>query len=488
MKKLTFAILFVSMLFSPFSNVAAAATELTLSDVLQIANVRREGITQPDYRRLTELTYGRTPQTLRMDQFFRNTPLVSSFPAEDAMHDARLLFDVMRQVYGAYTYFGGDEVFDPIFANILAAIGTQRYWNIAEFATLLRYHIGAVVSDNHFHIGGRRFEASANFFTGFTVFDRTESGFRNRSNGLYVTEVAGHDKDDVFRLSLNSRGEFFYAPVAMFPGSLGRLRSVYPLTVRYENGTEETLSLFRHIPGRLEFQYSSLTYEHGFPLVTVRQMGFDATPLGEDARRFLSFAEHLQNEEVVIVDVRSNGGGNGVLPRKWLHSLTGEVVPTNFVSLHVRNYPMLMYMLEHHTSPEGAFYIPFDDLLMYMPAAPMGAHHTIMDNTPNRMVQNNQLLILLIDRYSASAAEGFADMLFNMENTLIIGQNSGGVLHTDLTYPILNLPRTGLSFGLGRAINLHPPGHLVEGIGIAPDVWVTGDALQAVLAMLEAQL
>jgi hypothetical protein len=38
---------------------------------------------------------------------------------EDAQHDAIILFDVLQNFYGAYGYFGGDEVFLPLLDEIL---------------------------------------------------------------------------------------------------------------------------------------------------------------------------------------------------------------------------------------------------------------------------------------------------------------------------------------------------------------------------------
>jgi len=74
--------------------------------------------------------------------------------------------------------------------------------------------------------------------------------------------------------------------------------------------------------------------------------------------------------------------------------------------------------------------------------------------------------------------------MLNIENTLIIGHNTAGVLHTDLTYPRLVLPHSGIEFGFGRTINIHPPGLLPEGVGIAPDIWFTGENLVSAVVRL----
>ncbi|MCL2285617.1 MAG: Gfo/Idh/MocA family oxidoreductase, partial [Firmicutes bacterium] len=99
-------------------------------------------------------------------------------------------------------------------------------------------------------------------------------------------------------------------------------------------------------------------------------------------------------------------------------------------------------------------------------------------------IENDRLIILLTDRFTASAGDAFADLMLNMENTLIIGQNTAGILLTCMMYTRLSLWRSGVPFGFGATIHIHPEGHLPEGIGIAPDLWVNGDALTAALALL----
>jgi len=77
-------------------------------------------------------------------------------------------------------------------------------------------------------------------------------------------------------------------------------------------------------------------------------------------------------------------------------------------------------------------------------------------------------------------------LAFNIENTLVIGQNTAGMLNTS-GGSALFLPRSGQHISFGHFAHVHPPGHLPEGIGLTPDIWVHGDALAATFAMLESQ-
>jgi len=94
---------------------------------------------------------------------------------------------------------------------------------------------------------------------------------------------------------------------------------------------------------------------------------------------------------------------------------------------------------------------------------------------------------VLVDRFSASATEDFVVHTLAVKNTLIIGQNTAGMLlsHGDSTR---SLRYSGVTFNASGAGFIFPYGLFTEGIGFAPDIWVTGDALAATLGMLEHHL
>ncbi|MCL2415668.1 MAG: S41 family peptidase, partial [Defluviitaleaceae bacterium] len=170
---------------------------------------------------------------------------------------------------------------------------------------------------------------------------------------------------------------------------------------------------------------------------------------------------------------------------RWLHILTGDIIPPNNVRLTRFSLENQLQSLRNST-PEIWFYIPLDKILLYSNPVSFDETHTIQGRIgfSDELIPNDKLIIMLTDRLAGSAGESFVDLMFSMENTLVMGQNTGGVLNTDGRYSNLSLPNSGILFGLGRAVILHPEGHLIEGVGIAPDIWVRGDALQAALALI----
>jgi hypothetical protein len=467
---------------------------------LAIANERRKKINQPDISYAQELIEGNAPRSIEPKVMFSNFAK-SPLSKEEAIYDAQVYFDMLRHIYGAYIYFGGDEIFQPIFDEIIEALSKQERWQSSELADEIYNRLSNVIFDNHLSFNRKLYTAEYSFFAWETPFDKEDDKFRNRDNGLYISEITGYELDKVFRLSMDEEGAFFYVPVFVEKNDRNSNLSI---TVIYENGDEEIVEIKEHSSHRWPLKDSELRYESDTPVVTLRKMynpfserdsfGLAGREYIKDAERFLSFAEELKGEDTIIIDLRSNRGGYDILARMWLYSLTGEIVPNNFIYLwkHILqpNSEMDRRLLEleriAQLNREDFFASPYLGL-----AAPFAQYTPLAENwiisyLPDRIVSNDKLIVLLVDRYTISAGEVFTDLFFNMENTLVIGQNTGGYL---LTTGSANyyLPNSNIRFNMPPAIQVFDETHFREGIGIAPDVWVVGDALTAALAMLEQE-
>jgi hypothetical protein len=229
----------------------------------------------------------------------------------------------------------------------------------------------------------------------------------------------------------------------------------------------------------------------GWPFSTEEYEFYTSTKY---AWQFLSFAPKLHNEPVIIIDIRGNLGGNVHLGTLWLKLLTGEFIPHNFRHMGIFDRNELIADDSENAMYHARQFAEYFDIyelyeITFPEAFWLDENHFIFGSFPDRIVPNEQLIIFLTDRNTASAGESFADLAFNMENTLIIGQNTMGSLLTGTSFPSrITLPNCGMPFNLGRGFFVHPENHLTESIGLAPDIWVQGDALSATLAMLSVHL
>ena len=513
-------VLYVGLLVSCSYNNAGQETqkELTLQYALDAGMARREGIVKPDYNMLRPLADERERLGGEWIEQFGEDYLVqlllqSMMPiaraerisSSDAIADARALLWLLRLHYGAYVYYGGDEVFVPLFNRIIEELAGQDEWDagqdFGDFAEVLHGHLMDVVIDNHVHIGNRVLGAHgawtlspygltemplgivSDFFVGTAGFERSVRGFRSKENGLYVVSVSGYDIEQVFRLSIADSGELVYKPVIVVPGRTESL--LYLLELVYENGEHETISLYRHDANqRRTLEQPSLARRNGIPVVNIMRMGFH--PNEAYARQFLAYAEKLRDEDIVIIDIRSNMGGNNLLSAQFLHRLTGEIVPTNSIILNLGNHRQMMDALAAVPS-DSPFYRPLDDFETYHPTTSLGEGHFVWNYTADRLVPNEQLIIFLTDRHTKSAGEGFIDLALNLQNSLIIGQNTAGVI-SKTGGPAFFLPNSGVIVGFGPGIFFYPDDLISEGVGFAPDIWAIGDALDAALVLVQLHL
>ena len=465
---------------------------LTTQDLLDLAYTRKQSIFIPSTERLTQLTYGRPPSTfaLRFLSDFNLNPTTSEiFPTQDFIYDVQLYFDILREVYGAYTFFGGDEIFLPILDEILMELEEREYWYVTRVERMIHSKLSPYIQDNHLRIGFHTFSSEYSMFASNRFFDKTEHGFRDRTNGLYVQEVVGHNIDEVFRFTANQYGELSYTLVIVKSSD----RIIENNLVIYKCGESENLRLQSiDNSARPIYREPSLEFINGFPVVTINAMylTYFIDEHVEKANTFLSFVDKLRNEPAFIIDLRGNGGGSALLPSWWLYNLTGEVVPQNSLMLQ----PLEFYYAfqQEPPIPDSINYPPpRNDAWAQRVARPFGDNHVIISmsdpDRANTTVANDQIIIFLIGRHTASAAEVFIDMAFNVENTLVIGQNTQGTLLMNFCFPNRFLPYTGLSFGLGTTLFVHADAHnFREGVGFAPDIWVphNEDALLAALALL----
>ena len=415
--------------------------------------------------------------------------------SEQAIADAEVLLLLMQLTYGAYSYYGGDQVFIPIFDRIIEDFSAKDVWNtehrIGDFANVFHKHLGGVITDNHFAVaydiigetnrddfilGGLN---TIDFYVGETTFIKTKHGFQAKDSGLYLESIPGYDLFQIMRLIINDDGDISYSPIINMPGSNNN--PTYPINLVYRNGEQETVSLLRYEPHQMNVRDKVfLLHRDDIPIIKIMRMG---PPNDTEAHKFFEYAEELKDEPVIIIDIRSNVGGSSILPAKFLHRLLDELVPSNCVTLELGSQQDYLDMWAAAPS-DNPWYIPIDEVNMYYPTIPFGESHHVSNHTPDAIIINKPLLILLTDRFTYSAAERFIDLSLNLKNCLIIGQNTGGMIQTT-GGPGFYLPNSGITVNFGQGLFLFPENTYAEGVGFTPDLWATGDALEAALALIE---
>jgi len=470
-------------------------TAITFNDVLATANQRRQNTFEPDMDRVHALIYGRDPSVIEWERLFY-APRAQAISTEEAIEDVMILFDLLKHWYAAYNYFGGDEVFLPVRDSVLDSISEMERVVTVMFSMMLHEALAEVITDNHFQFDGRTIGINNYRFVWETPFYKTENGFRHRDTDRYLVEIEGYNIDEVLRLAVNEYGEFFYVPVFMRPTEHGR---IYGANFIFENGDEERIIMNDREVIFGQPPTPTLEFENDIPIVTMRgNMPFPVETAWDEVlgynpaygQLFLSFAEELRDEDVIIIDIRTNGGGSADLLRIWLYTLTESIIPVSGAVIStegitppddMESLPALWYAY-FNTSAESLEYFAFWQEV-FDSSSELNDNHWLDFLQGDPTFINEALIILLVDRFAGSAAEVFTSHILNMENTLVVGQNTFGTLLTSYFMP-LHLPNSGIPVIMGPLMIMHPENQWQEGIGYAPDVWVIGDALTAALAIL----
>lgn len=382
---------------------------------------------------------------------------------EQAEEDVKVLFDGFRVDYSKYFYLGGEEAFDKAEADILTECRATDGLTCQVFEDILSNKL-SFIKDGHFSIN-RKVPSGVTipFFFREVEFIKTDDGYET-ADGKKVVSVDGYPDcsslphsehtaypDSLFRRSLNKKGEIVYYPIVFEKRE--RLASMaeeqfcsYELTIHFSDGSVNILVAepYRIYADRSE-EYISVTERDGIPIVATECFVYD-----KGGNEFVNTGSALKEEPAVILDLRVNPGGNSDIGSDWLKQYAGVEVPSNS-------------LLGHYETRQ------------------------IVYGQPDQFVPHDTLLVLLTGKFTASAAELFIDMTYNLENTVLIGENTMGCMLGG-TVVRIQLPNSKILAALSTNIVFPPedPNYFEELRGFYPDFWVpAGEAQDAAIQFIK---
>lgn len=377
---------------------------------------------------------------------------------EQMAEDVTYLFDALYACYGNYEQMGGRAAFDAAEQAILESCAQSAPMQAEEFKELLLSQL-AFVQDSHFTINDTDTNPSQiPFFFRETEFYKTDEGQYATKEGKTVAAVEGYtDLDQLFRRALSSEGKLVYYPV-LLKDCLSTEAYASPqvceevLTVHYTDGSSETLEAEPYTLSEtlreIDFDALPELYDlEGFPVLQINSFMGSADPDWQE--RAQEGARILGDSPIGILDLRFNPGGTGETAVEWLEEYAQTPVPTN-----------------------SLFYSGFSDWQS--------------TDSSDLWVENENLLIILTSKRTASAAEWLIDAACNLENVLIIGENTSGSMRGTALDALLKNSKLMVGFGMTQAIIPSENGYFEEYRGFFPDVWIPADeALEWTIQMLQ---
>jgi C-terminal processing protease CtpA/Prc len=411
-------------------------------------------------------------QDLTMDLDARPPRRIS---AQQAAQDVQRLFYLFSHGYAGYGFFNQDREFEQAKTHILEALSAQASWTPQALSGILYEYLSFIV-DCHMTIGEYRFAEHRDFWYDTRLeLNPGNEGYQFLSNGKRYTLLSINDADPAAYIlpSLNQEGESIYR--------LGQLSTGKPAPLLLIAANEGQPSQFKIDLRRSNFDYYSEDIFRedligGIPVVRARS--FSDYYSGE-LSQFVQTGSNQRGEAVVIVDLRGNGGGNEHWPVTWIRRLTGRRAGAVFA----------VSELESKTSMAGranAFNYWYSEQGMEIYRDELEQYASILesfergDRQPGwtgpvypglPLIPNDTTVIVITNGQVASAGEGLVLRISQLENVLVVGENSRGCL-TFGNISMHKLPHSGLTVWLPINFGIFPDQVFREGAGLTPDLWV----------------
>ncbi len=398
-----------------------------------------------------------------------------SISVDDAMKEIDFLFKLIKYGYGGYQFFGGDTKFQEAKGRVEHEILTDANEGkilLNQYLTIITNHLD-FIQDGHFRIGGVNLCKKYQYYTSHKyTFVKDDQGFylMRGNKKRYLISVDQQEPANFLKLSLNPSGEFVFK-LGMVADSEN---NIMVLDLVFDDQSEEPIVLLKETADFTE----GLAYKHyeiaGIPVIENRSLNL--TPKNsENLRKFVSEAHLFKNNKVIILDLRSNTGGNSKFAAAWCrsfsvnHDVKGELLWGQLVTNTALKLSINLVESNDGQSIAQEMKASIQDLKSMSDAAFPGWIQPHLEK--GQKITNRNYIVVLIDSYTASAGEMFINYLKQMKQVVFIGTNTAGALIAG-DVGSCQLPYSKLPIYFGRSFSLGTDLQNRDGIGYFPDIWV----------------
>ena len=428
----------------------------------------------------SQLSYLKSPLDSRNNSF----PLEQrTIKKEEAISDIHFLFQVLKYSYAGYSYFGGDKKWEEAKRNIIDGINDYEQEISNEELEQLILEQLSFVQDGHFTINFLSPLKHYHFYYSekYEVQKDSDGYYIKLYNGNWYIESINNDSNIGFYIkpSMNKNGE-----LCDYIGFLSTENNINALKV-VVRAKEESKELFLAL-SRSNNQEASMTKEDNdvyhyseinkIPIFTIRS--FDPN---ENLEEFMSSAKQAKNQDVIILDIRGNYGGQDIAPFTWFQNFTGQSPSTEAVTIRLAN------LINNYVTKLAAKNIDYQSLSKELKQqykkelkiADCKENKWHITREKKKFVNNKTKIFVLMDSKVASSGETFIRYLDTLENIVFVGTNSSGS-YLSLQSIRCTLPYSQITVTYGDSISII--NDYVEGKGFEPDVWIGGsDSLERVV-------
>ncbi|HOK70145.1 MAG TPA: S41 family peptidase [Bacillota bacterium] len=405
-----------------------------------------------------------------------------------AAEEVELLFEVLKYGYAGYEYFGGDEAFEAAKDGILREIGEfAEEIPMWQYIDIIAANL-SFVRDGHLSIGERRICEYHQFRASPThSFCMDNEGQFWNADGERILSIDGQSPSAFMKPSIDEAGDIVYLLGMVLPEGNGDVA----LKLEYADGCDEMAWLVPFSPMVLDGPVYELSEVGGVPLITCGDFR-DLPGQRRAIARFAEDAEGFRDEDVIILDLRSNRGGRYAYGREWCRRLSGgDVGPSTYSRRLVTDVALALLSNTLPESDDNLSSLDNQDDAPWMkdrsedPELP-GWSYAVVEQEAR--AGRTPFVVVLLDSYVASAAEVFVRRLRYCQNTVFIGTNTRGAALCG-NAGVMELPYSGLKVSLPTMICFDGEMQNIDGCGYFPDFWVHPDfVMERAVRFIEKQL
>ena len=401
-----------------------------------------------------------------------NHPGKATLTRAEALEDVDLYFRALHYSYGAYYYFG-EENFQKAENTIRAKLSSCKTITRDQLISLMYSNL-LFVRDGHFCIAGRyepAYESSVQYLYYYSdrSFDKDENGYYLLGQGekWYYTSCGNANAE--MQPYLEKSGRVCYSLRQFCPATAAHTTDIITLT---KGGETKTVSLTWSLSQSYLEDGSQVPDYHylksnGIALITIRRFDWNYE---ETMDEFVRTGSDLKNAKLIIIDARSNSGGDEDFIKNWLKSYTGEEPEQKTI---ISNWGTAMFDRTQAYADLGEEFAAFrtgdKDYELFQ----------------GKLLANSTPILLLTDSMSGSAGESIVTYCRTLDNCLVIGGPTRGAQLVGNVRGWM-LPNSAIGFQFGQALHFIYSMENVEGKGYAPDLWCNPKtSLQSVLNMVE---
>ena len=401
-----------------------------------------------------------------------NHPGKATLTRAEALEDVDLYFRALHYSYGAYYYFG-EENFQKAENTIRAKLSSCKTITRDQLISLMYSNL-LFVRDGHFCIAGRyepAYESSVQYLYYYSdrSFGKDANGYYllGESEKWYYTSCGNANAE--MQPYLEKSGRVCYSLRQFCPATAAHTTDIITLT---KGGETKTVSLTWSLSQSYLEDGSQVPDYHylksnGIALITIRRFDWNYE---ETMDEFVRTGSDLKNAKLIIIDARSNSGGDEDFIKNWLKSYTGEEPEQKTI---ISNWGTAMFDRTQAYADLGEEFAAFrtgdKDYELFQ----------------GKLLANSTPILLLTDSMSGSAGESIVTYCRTLDNCLVIGSPTRGAQLVGNVRGWM-LPNSAIGFQFGQALHFIYSMENVEGKGYAPDLWCNPKtSLQSVLNMVE---